>query len=385
MTPLVQDYWIATRVPETGRYYIHDPGIVRLPSGGLLVAAPCLERATDDWHGVRSWQTFLSRSLDGGKTWTPLPTLPYSDATPFVHEGVTYMFVQPAKWENVSLVKSLDEGETWSQPVLLFQGSYWNCHTGMVIHQNRLYWALNSGGYQGGTVVIAGDLGQDLLSSSAWRMSSEAPKPSTPREVVRGMYPVMLPEWEQWPDDSWLEPNVVLVQGQIRVMSRTVLDGYATAGLAAVCDLSEDGGKMDLRFTQFYPMPGGQNKFFILHDEKSGLFWMTANLPADSQGVVFQWDRIRENKRFAGGPGNDRRFLMLSYSVDALNWFPAGCIANTRDPHQSFMYPAALVDGEDLVVLSRTSVNGRDQHDADLATVHRVRGFRDLAMDLFPR
>jgi len=171
-------------------------------------------------------------------------------------------------------------------------------------------------------------------------MSTEAEKPTTPRVVVRGMYPDKIPEWEQWPEDSWLEPNVVLVQGHIRVLSRTVIDGYATAGLAAVCDLHEKDGGMDLCFTQFYPMPGGQNKFFILQDEESRLFWMTANLPVDSQGVVFQWDLIREGKRFAGGPGNDRRFLMLFFSVDALNWFPAGIVDSTQDPHQSFMYPA---------------------------------------------
>ena len=46
------------------------------------------------------------------------------------------------------------------------------------------------------------------------------------------------------------------------------------------------------------------------------------------------------------------------------------------------MYPSAVVDGDDLVLLSRTSRDSRDQHDADLCTIHRVRDFRSLAMDL---
>ena len=46
------------------------------------------------------------------------------------------------------------------------------------------------------------------------------------------------------------------------------------------------------------------------------------------------------------------------------------------------MYPSAVVDGEDLVVLCRTSRDARDQRDADLCTVHRIRGFRELAMDI---
>jgi hypothetical protein len=43
-----------------------------------------------------------------------------------------------------------------------------------------------------------------------------------------------------------------------------------------------------------------------------------------------------------------------------------------------------LIDGQDLLVLSRTSHDGRDQHDADLSTFHRVRDFRRLALNLYP-
>ena len=52
------------------------------------------------------------------------------------------------------------------------------------------------------------------------------------------------------------------------------------------------------------------------------------------------------------------------------------------DVHRSFMYPSAAIHGGDLVLLSRTSRDSRDQHDADLCTIHRVRDFRSLAMDL---
>jgi hypothetical protein len=46
------------------------------------------------------------------------------------------------------------------------------------------------------------------------------------------------------------------------------------------------------------------------------------------------------------------------------------------------MYPSAVVDGDDLIVMSRTSRDSGDQHNADLVTIHRILGFRDLAMDL---
>ena len=46
------------------------------------------------------------------------------------------------------------------------------------------------------------------------------------------------------------------------------------------------------------------------------------------------------------------------------------------------MYPSAVIDGPDLVILSRTSRHAANQHDADLCTIHRIPNFRSLAMNL---
>jgi hypothetical protein len=46
------------------------------------------------------------------------------------------------------------------------------------------------------------------------------------------------------------------------------------------------------------------------------------------------------------------------------------------------MYPCPVVVGDDIIMLSRTSHNAGNQHDADLCTIHRIRNFRSLAMDL---
>ena len=85
-----------------------------------------------------------------------------------------------------------------------------------------------------------------------------------------------------------------------------------------------------------------------------------------------------------GRAGNERRFLMLMYSLDALNWFPAGCVAAWPSPGQGFQYNALLVDGDDLLVSSRTAKNAPNQHDNDLVTIHRVHDFRSLALNLHP-
>ncbi len=80
--------------------------------------------------------------------------------------------------------------------------------------------------------------------------------------------------------------------------------------------------------------------------------------------------------------GNDRRFLMLFYGIDGLNWFPAGCVARAGRLSQSFMYPSHIIDGNDLLVIARSSIAGQNRHDTDCATLHRVRNFRRLAMNL---
>ena len=88
---------------------------------------------------------------------------------------------------------------------------------------------------------------------------------------------------------------------------------------------------------------------------------------------------------FVAGPGNERRILALHYSLDALNWFPAGVVAIWPSPLQAFMYPSAAIVGDDLAFISRTSQSAPNQHDADVVTFHRIERFRSLAVDLRPQ
>ena len=112
------------------------------------------------------------------------------------------------------------------------------------------------------------------------------------------------------------------------------------------------------------------------------MYWMLSNLITNSQDLLGWGEKMGESG-YHGGPGNERRWLYLHYGIDCLNWFPAGCVARWPDNvYRSFMYPSAVVDGDDIVILSRTSRDSGDQHDADLCTIHRIRDYRSLAMDL---
>ena len=388
--PLAQEFTIAAR-QITKDHYMHDPGMTCMPDGTIFVAAGCREwehkrvlRNTPDKRNIIHSQILLARSFDNGETWEALNPIMGAgeDATPFVHKSKLYLLLPDYESEELKLICSDDKGETWSKSVTLLQGDYeaiWNCSTSMAVKDDKLYWAF------GHVSVIAADLTKDLMCPETWRVSNTVNLPNIPETLRSDLYPPDSKIWPvQWPSDRWLEPNMVNVNGYLRVLVRIIIDEYATANICGICDLDDDGGEMKLKFTQFAALPGAQTKFFILYDDVSKLFWMLSNTPTDSQGFFADRGQLL-SIGYHGGPGNERRILMLHYSIDAMNWFSAGCAAMWPSPIQSFMYPSAAIHGDDILFISRTSEFAQNQHDADIVTFHKIKNFRSLAMDIFPK
>ena len=375
--PLAQDYTVVFHNPDRERY-VEGPGLVRLDDGALIAVVPVVPR--EEWSKERRLTqsvTHILRSDDHGKTWQALVDLPFYSAAPWTHRGSLYLFANKpgpptARNEDLLILRSDDGGKTWSEPVTLFKGNYWNCHTAMVQRDGRIYWAIDdlALGSKRGPRLIAGDLTGDVLNPQSWRISEPVKFPGAPKEMFDAKFAKQ--------SDQYLEPNVIEVNGRLRVLSTVKIKRQTTGNVCAVLDAADDGTKLDLKFTRYNSMPGGNLKFCVLWDESSKLFWATSNLPADSENTV----NVKQDN-FRGSAG-DRRFLMLHYSLDALNWFPAGCIAAAPKLSQSFMYARPVIDGDDLAIICRSSVNAPNQHDADYATFHRVRNFRKLAMNLRP-
>jgi hypothetical protein len=384
--PLAQDYTVVFHNPDRERY-VEGPGLVRMTDATLIAVVPIVPRG--EWSAERratQSRTHILRSGDGGKTWQQISELPYYSAVPWLHKDALFLFANKggtkSRNDDLLLLKSTDGGKSWSEPVTLFRGHFWNCHTGMVQRDNRLYWAIDdlALGKKRGPRVIAGDLSGDPMSPAAWRLSEPVPFPGVPDALVNPKFAEL--------GDQYLEPNVIDVRGKLRVLMTVKPKRQSTAGLAAVLDFEDKGGPIDLKFTQFHPMPGGQLKFCVLWDEQSKMFWAAANLAVDAQGAYDWWveGEKRGSFRYASGVGgNDRRFLMLMYGLDGLNWFQAGCIAQADRISQSFMYARPVIDGDDLAIIARSSINAPDQHDADHATFHRVKNFRSLALKLVPQ
>lgn len=373
--PLAQKYVVVHRNPDP-EYYVEGSGLLNIAGGERLAVVSVVPRAPWKQRRVEHSRTHLVRSGDGGATWREVSVLPYYSAVPFQHGEAVYLFAMKGgvtfRNDDLLLLRSDDGGETWSEPVTLFEGHYWNCHTGMTVRDKTIYWAVDDlsfgDPYFRGPCVVAGDLNRDLMSPGAWRMSNPVPFPGLPD--------VLKDPAQREAFGKWLEPNVVNVYGQLRALCTVRKNG-----ICAVFDIEDDGRDLRLAFCQYHPMPGGQLKFCVVWDDVSRLFWATANPNPNSQGLM-DWSGFRT----AGCDykGGDRRLLMLYYSLDALNWFQAGCVAVADRLTQSFNYATLVIGGDDLGIIARSNVDGPNPHDADCATFHRVRDFRALAMPLAP-
>jgi len=306
-------------------------------------------------------------------------------ASPVAVGELLYLIGNRRASRNIAICRSSDGGANWSPPSVLFDGCYANAPTAVVRRGRTIYRAFETcppgnGNWQ--SLVVAGDATGDLLEPAAWRISNPVPYPGTPATFKRGDHPQGLypPQPRRSiPEDGWLEGNVVEVGDRLRILLRVRMQGEATAGICGVCEVSDDGRALTNRFVQFYPMPGAQCKFHIIPDPRTGLFWTAVTPPTAS----FQPAEPLWEQGFKGSPGNERRVLVLLFSRDALNWFQAGFVAIAPSPVESFSYASLLIHGQDLLIAARTSLGGKNQHDTNLITLHRVREFRALVPELY--
>ncbi|HWL53837.1 MAG TPA: sialidase family protein [Chthoniobacteraceae bacterium] len=380
---LAQNFTTVATVPEGDENsypLFYSNGFALLP-GGRFVAVGNRVRRLRSGKGPIADGIVVARSGDHGETWETVCFLPFQEVVEsalFVYEGTLYMLVGPRTHRGkVWILASGDEGKNWTQPIEIITAAdggetpTWYClhQTQMAVWDGKLYFSVSEICQK--PAVICCDLAKGPLHAAAWRISQLVEMP-IPKELNPGLFP--------GPSNRCLEGNVIRINGKLRVLSRAIIDRQGTANMAAVFDLTDEQGELNFAFTQLSALPGGQCKFYIIYDEPSKLFWMASNIAANTQG----W--VEDPYPFKHPPGvSDRRFLMLWYACDALNWFPAGCIAAAEKLTQSFMYPSVHVDGEDLAILSRSSLNSGHHHDADCLTFHRVRNFRSLAMNIWPK
>jgi hypothetical protein len=124
----------------------------------------------------------------------------------------------------------------------------------------------------------------------------------------------------------------------------------------------------------FVPCPGGQMKFHILYDDVTRKYWLLSTQATDSMARP---DRLPPNRYNL--PFDQRRRLQLHFSKNMIDWCFAGLVAVGPAEHASRHYASMVIDGDDLLVLSRSGdTRARSAHDGNLITFHRINDFRRL-------
>lgn len=428
--PLAQDYVTVYESPDPEHIFSYSPGLARLDEGRLVATAGPRLVATIDLGGPaakelegvkyerqrdgRLWQGRVYTSDDGGRTWQHRVNFPFMHARPFVAGDSIYVLGQAG---DLMVIRSDDGGETWSEPVKLTDGQHWHqapcnvhyAHGKVYLVMERRVRQNIRGWYVGevAPVLMRGDADDDLTKRENWTFASELvfedvvtpedlewfgvpffeSKPDEPNFVAKGrpMSPI-----------GWLETNVVRIHDSDHVWydpegrtfhlfmrAHTGMTGYAsiakvveqgdrpgTGPMKTMLETAPSGKKM------FYvPCPGGQMKFHVVFDEKTQLYWLLSTQATDS---MTRPDRLPDDRYNL--PSNERRRLQLHFSRNMVDWCFAGLVATGPVEKASRHYASMVIDGEDLVVLSRSGdVRAKSPHDVNLITFHRIEGFRSLA------
>jgi hypothetical protein len=200
----------------------------------------------------------------------------------------------------------------------------------------------------------------------------------------RGMSPIGWLEGNvmriQDPDHLWYDPS-----GQtFHLWMRAHTGGTGYACIAKVIEHGDKPGTGHMttmletvpsgKTMLYVPCPGGQMKFHLLFDEKTGLYWLLSTQATDS---MTRPDRLPGDRYNL--PNNERRRLQLHFSKNMIDWQFAGLVAQGEANNAARHYASMVIDGEDLHVLSRSGdMNAKSAHDGNIITFHTIKDFRSL-------
>ncbi|HRE82650.1 MAG TPA: sialidase family protein [Opitutaceae bacterium] len=374
--------------PDPQRAFIGTPAIALLP-GGMLVAAHDffgkseLTDTTRVYTSEDQGQTWSLRSEILGQAWFSL----------FVHRGALYLHGTASRYGDLTIRRSLDGGKTWTEPKddksgLLMRGRYHGAPVPVVVHAGRIWraveervndltWPLHFS-----TVVVSAPEESDLLDAANWTRTNGI---------------LFQPEWFNGRRPGWLEGNVVVtpqgglinllrVHAEPAMTDRFELRGGASGiprfEVGARCEVSPDGRTLTFDPEKgFVHFPGSQSKYTVRFDPITQRYWSLVQKITNPY-TGYLWEN---------SPNHQRNVLMLTSSSDLVTWKEHGAVLRWREgtlmPSQGkvgFQYVDWQFDGDDLVAVSRTSWGGRNYHDANYMTFHRVQRFRTFTPEDSP-
>ncbi len=328
--------------------YTASPSIAVLPNGDYVISSNIFGRGSG---AEVSGTTFIHRSRDRGQTWQHLTTLDgMKRGSLFVLGDTLYLWGYRAAPGDILIRQSRDGGATWTEPQdetsgLLRKGKFGGTPCIPAVHADRIWIA------QGGKRIMSAPTDADLLKAESWTLSRAADTESGP-----------------------LGPGLVVTEAQVVASPRTGLVILPKVGGKPYTVLIRAGERPDhIRHpadADWVPLPGGEKKFGATYDPVSETFYALSN-PVDPADAKRGWP-----------PEMVRNTAALLSSKDLRNWRVERVFLHSPNvDYEAFQYLMFAIDGEDLVVASRTAfdVGGTKPprgHDSNLITFHRIENFR---------
>lgn len=263
--------------------------------------------------------------------------------------------------------RSDDEGQTWTPPTEIIkpgsreEGGPHKAPVPVVVHEGRIWTAVEFGswglgGHEAGVVSAPADA--DLLNADNWTVAPFLP------------YDAAWPGTVEGGKASLLEGNIVATpEGElVNLLRYHTFQANPDYGRAVMLNVNVTYPEKGLSFRKVIDFHGNMSKFTIHYDPKSSRYWSLVNrvtLPNVKQ----------------------RNILTLVSSADLEQWEIVCDVLNYEhndwpedDTKVGFQYVDWVMDGDDLVYLSRTAINGAyNFHNANYMTFHRIPNFRKLS------
>lgn len=401
---------VLQRSPNPANIFTCSPGICALPNGRLIATMDMCGDGVKQMEGIkgvvgeRYCQGSIFLSDDGGNSWRFIINTPMMHARPFTAGNSVYVLGHAG---DLTVVRSDDGGETWTEAVKLTDGERWhqapcnvhycNGHVYLVMERNLepegKLWPVATLA----PVLMRGKCGDDLTKKENWTFASEICYRDTVDVEKCGYFGVPFYRHLEIVNNrvfcpvGWLESNVVQFTDPRHIWFDESGHTFhifmrahtGTTNIAAILKVveNEDGSMTTMLENApsgqpilYVPFPGGEMKFHILKDEKTDLFWLVATQPTDSmiKGEAMTADRYNI-------PNDERQRLVLYFSRNCVDWCFAGMVDKGATQKQSRHYASMVIHGDDLIILSRSGDENADSaHNTNMITVHKVENFREL-------
>jgi hypothetical protein len=409
--------------PDPTNVFCYSPSIHKTATSRLIttfdLGGPGVEKL-DGVKGSRDKGTKFGQgkiyiSDDDGRAWTFVDNFPFWHARIIEIKNVLYIMGHSG---DLMVIKSVDNGNTWSKPVKLTTGRKFHCAPcNYLIYKKFLYFSIEEridlsikGWNTAGLVplLIKININKDLLDFNNYEISNDMTKTFNkcvlldntnyfgfPFYDEKSREPIKITDNIQFSPSGWLEGNVVKIFDKNHIWfdrNHNIIYNImrASIGLTNYACLVKFIIEKNKIYTEiektyantdfvFINIPGGHLKFHILHDKKSKLYWMVSSQSTDSMIKPEVLENMTENKKRYNLPDNQRNRLQLSFSKNLKDWCPAGIIYKSNNEKYSRNYPAFIIDNNDIYVAAKGGdKDSLNSQYGNLIEMFKITNFRKL-------